>query len=141
MLFSKKNIELYGIVKRVCDQHLARHSGCFVEAKYVNRNGKQRKEKSKNKDGTTKLITYDPHTQANLAIKFNMKLGGQNFQICEKTEDGSNILIFREFEDNAIVFGADVAHPAGGMAYTPSVASVVASSDQYFAKFSLSMRL
>ena len=116
VLLSKKDQGLYGTVKRVCDQWLGVHTICCVE----------------------KAIS--PQQVGNLALKFNIKFGGQNHQVGPSRATKSTSA-FEEISHDTIVFGADVSHPAGGMAYTPSVAAVVASYDSAFARFSASMRL
>ena len=61
---------------------------------------------------------------ANVALKFNLKLGGQN-QIL----DNSKLGIIAQ--GKTMVVGIDVTHPSPGSASnTPSVAGVVASIDQ-----------
>ncbi|KAK3718502.1 hypothetical protein LTR37_005006 [Vermiconidia calcicola] len=132
VLLSTKDQYLYGCIKRVCDQWLGVHTLCIVEEKLRIRN-------------TANFKNITPQQLGNLALKFNMKLGGQNHQIAsDRAADSSAFAppsIFSSISQDAIVFGADVSHPSGGMSHTPSVAGVVASYDKNFALFSASMRL
>ena len=126
VLFSKKRQDLYGVVKRVCDQWIGVHTICFVENKLLDKNH------------IIKGVT--PQTIGNLAMKHNTKLGVQNHQISAHDSKAS-VSAFRSISRDTIVLGADVSHPAARMAQTPSVAAVVASYDNAFAQFSASMRL
>ena len=119
VLLSEKNIERYGVVKRVCDQWLAVHTVCVTEKKL--------------KGGV-----LGEQQKSNLALKFNLKLRGENHHVC-KPKKGSSA--FEDIQDDTIVFGADVSHAGSSMPNKPSVAAVVASEDGNFAKFSASMRL
>lgn len=126
VLLSTKNIELYSIIKRVCDQLLGLHTACVVEAKLQEKDGSW-------KDG------IDEMQYSNLSLKFNMKLRGQNHQICDAGAQANSV--FKNISEDTIVFGADVSHAGSSMPFTPSVACVVASDDAEFAQFPASMRL
>lgn len=125
VLLPPKDTAIYGQIKRVCDQWLGVHTVCLVAEKVNNRDG-----------------FYEPQKPgqlfSNLALKFNMKLRGQNHQICRPNTRKS---AFEAITADTIVLGADVSHPSGGMAHSPSVAAVVGSDDANFANFPGSMRL
>lgn len=72
---------------------------------------------------------------ANLALKFNLKLGGVNHELSPADlgmlEDG-----------NVMMVGADVTHSSPGSVKTaPSIASVVASIDGKYCQYPCSMRV
>lgn len=70
---------------------------------------------------------------ANVAMKFNQKLGGINHVIDLKE--------LSPLDNNTIVFGIDVTHPSPGSSEkSPSIAGVVASVDGNFAQYPASMR-
>lgn len=70
---------------------------------------------------------------ANLALKFNQKLGGINHSI--------DIKELKPLDATTIVFGIDVTHPSPGSSdSSPSIAGVVASIDTHFAQYPASMR-
>lgn len=72
---------------------------------------------------------------ANLALKFNLKLGGINHRIHQ-----SNLGILSR--KKVMVVGADVTHSSpGGSRSAPSIASVVASIDQDYSCYPCSLRL
>ncbi|PPQ70160.1 hypothetical protein CVT24_003887 [Panaeolus cyanescens] len=72
---------------------------------------------------------------ANVALKFNMKLGGVNHTL----EAGRMDWIKKE---PTMMVGIDVTHPGpGSVSGTPSIAAVVASTDPDFAQFPASLRM
>ncbi|KAM0714443.1 hypothetical protein Q7P37_010230 [Cladosporium fusiforme] len=75
---------------------------------------------------------------ANIALKLNLKGNGTNHHI-----DRQNLIqLYNRTECDTIVIGADITHPMGHCATgCPSIAAVVGSVDDGFAKFPGSMRL
>ncbi|KAH9887565.1 argonaute-like protein [Cubamyces lactineus] len=72
---------------------------------------------------------------ANVALKFNMKLGGVNHEL------GDQNMAWLTKEPTMLV-GMDVTHPgAGTVRGTPSIAAVVASVDKRMAQYPASLRL
>lgn len=70
---------------------------------------------------------------ANVAMKFNQKLGGVNHTVDLKR--------LAPLDASTILFGIDVTHPSPGSAQTaPSIAGVVASVDSMFSQYPASMR-
>ena len=119
VILDEKDIDRYGVVKRVCDQWMPLHTVCVTQKKL-------------------KRGPVDDQLLSNLALKFNIKLRGQNHRVCKPQSKTS---AFSSISKDTIVFGADVSHAGTSMPNTPSVAAVVASEDGEFAKFSASMRL
>lgn len=73
--------------------------------------------------------------RANLALKFNAKLGGQNHVL-------ANTSALHGSKGSTMVVGADVTHPgSSSVQYCPSIAAVVASTNRDCVKFPGSMRL
>ncbi|KAK3647318.1 hypothetical protein LTR56_008149 [Elasticomyces elasticus] len=71
--------------------------------------------------------------QGNIALKFNIKLRGENHKLTATSDS---------VPPSTIVFGADVTHPTGGSVdYCPSVAAVVASCDGNALTYPGSLRL
>lgn len=64
---------------------------------------------------------------ANVCMKINMKLGGKNSIL----RDALPLVTATP----SIIIGASISHPRSGMGSRPSIASVVASLDQYSAKY------
>lgn len=128
VLLPKKQAETYGLIKRVCDQHLGLHTVCLVEEKLLIMNPK----------GPAVPKPFELSHQSNLALKFNMKLRGHNHRV---GNPGTTDSFFKGIAEDTIVFGADVSHAGSSMPFTPSVAAVVASDDREFAHFPGSVRL
>lgn len=75
---------------------------------------------------------------ANLALKINAKLSGQNFRLADPFLNSQ----LHAGGLSTMVVGADVVHPGGASVnYCPSIASVVASVDKHCVRFPGSMRL
>jgi len=71
---------------------------------------------------------------ANVAMKFNQKLGGVNHTVDAKQ--------LSPLDPQTIVFGIDVTHPSPGSSKSaPSIAGVVASVDAVFSQYPASMRV
>ena len=104
VILPNDNASTYNAVKRGCDINHGINNVCVVASKFSKPNNHQ--------------------YFANVALKFNLKLGGQN-QIL----DNSKLGIIAQ--GKTMVVGIDVTHPSPGSASnTPSVAGVVASIDQ-----------
>ncbi|EDN10395.1 hypothetical protein HCAG_06198 [Histoplasma mississippiense (nom. inval.)] len=76
-----------------------------------------------------------PQYFANVALKFNLKLGGINHKL-----QPSKLGIISE--GKTMVVGIDVTHPApGSLPTAPSIAGMVASVDKFLAQWPASIRL
>ncbi|KAL0086448.1 hypothetical protein J3Q64DRAFT_1740019 [Phycomyces blakesleeanus] len=104
---------LYAEVKRVSDTVIGVPSQC-LQSKHVSEAKKQ--------------------LCANVALKVNMKLGGQNVKLAP------NQIPFIA-QRPTIVFGADVSHPAPGDFSRPSIAALVASMDVNAVRYASSIRI
>lgn len=83
----------------------------------------------------SKFSRANPQYYANVALKVNLKLGGRNQFL-----DTSKLGIIAE--NKTMVVGIDVTHPApGSSARSPSVASIVASVDQWLAQWPAELRI
>ena len=99
---------LYNRIKHIGDVRLGVHTVCVVGSKFAKAN---------------------PMYFANVALKFNLKLGGIN-QLVDNTRLG----IINE--DKTMVVGVDVTHPSPGSASNaPSVAGMVASVDRWLGQW------
>ncbi len=110
---------LYDRIKHIGDVKLGVHTVCVVGSKFA-------------KD-------HPPNAQlqyfANVALKFNLKLGGIN-QLVDNTRLG----IINE--DKTMVVGVDVTHPSPGSASNaPSVAGMVASVDKWLGQWPADLRI
>jgi eukaryotic translation initiation factor 2C len=109
---------VYNAVKRVCDVTVGIHNVCVQEEKIVQKQSKGA-----------------PQYWANVDLKLNLKLGGQN-QHLDKVELG--ILA----EGKTMVIGLDVTHPSPGSSSTaPSVAALVSSVDSHLAQWPAQIRV
>lgn len=82
-----------------------------------------------------KFAKNDPQYFANVALKFNLKLGGNNLFL-----DNSKLGLLAQ--GRTMVVGADVTHPSpGSAANAPSVASVVASIDHWMGQWPAALRI
>jgi eukaryotic translation initiation factor 2C len=83
----------------------------------------------------SKFSRANPQYHANVALKVNLKLGGRNQFL-----DNSKLGIIAE--NKTMLVGIDVTHPApGSSANSPSVASIVASVDQWLAQWPAELRI
>lgn len=99
------NTELYNTIKTLGDTKYGIHTVCVVGQKFIGDRGQDQ-------------------YFANVALKFNLKLGGNN-QMVEPTR-----LSFIQ-EDKTMLVGIDVTHPSPGSSdRAPSVAGMVASIDK-----------
>ena len=116
VVLSNGDRHVYAGVKHLCDVYLDVATVC-VHA------GKFRKEKGQ--------MQYF----ANVALKFNIKLGGLNHMLAPENMAWLD-------EAPTMLVGMDVTHPGlGSVRGTPSVAALVASIDRYMGQFPASMRL
>ncbi|KAK4442952.1 ribonuclease H-like domain-containing protein [Podospora aff. communis PSN243] len=82
-----------------------------------------------------KLAKRNPQYYANVALKFNLKLGGSN-QLLDASRRG---LLD---EDKTMVVGIDVTHPSpGSAANAPSIAAMVASVDRLLGQWPAVLRV
>jgi hypothetical protein len=122
ILIPEKDYHNYATAKRIAD-FAGRHVLFAIGSKLFN----FRKE------------DFDQQYMSNLALKINMKFGGENHHL--DTTGLSNVLSAKIRRDT-IVLGADIGHTgAGGRLGNPSVACVVGSVSQSFMKYPGSMRL
>jgi hypothetical protein len=105
---------IYNRVKYACDIKEGLLNVCVVASKFSNANAQY---------------------FANVALKFNLKLGGRN-QALENSKLGIIAL------GKTMVVGIDVTHPSPGSApNAPSVASIVASVDQWLGQWPGDLRI
>lgn len=114
VLLPNDNAALYDAIKSVCDVDHGIPNICSIASKFTKEKGQ---------------MQYF----ANVAMKFNQKLGGMNHQI--------ELNDLKPLDASTIVFGIDVTHPSPGSAESsPSIAGVVASADAHFSQYPASMR-
>ncbi|KAK3718497.1 hypothetical protein LTR37_005001 [Vermiconidia calcicola] len=119
VLLNGKHFEVYACIKRMAELHLGMKTiFCTMDKR-----------------------NFNPQNGSNIALKYNLKgrgtnhvLGATDFQALRPTAANGNA--------ETIVIGADVTHPGAGCSPgTPSIASVVGSTDDDFMHFPGSMRL
>lgn len=114
VLLPSDNAVLYDCIKFVCDCQLGMPNICNVASKFSKEKGQ---------------MQYF----ANVAMKFNQKLGGVNHTVELKK--------MAPLDAQTILFGIDVTHPSPGSSESaPSIAGVVASIDEKFSQYPASMR-
>ncbi|KAF2853105.1 Piwi-domain-containing protein [Plenodomus tracheiphilus IPT5] len=114
VLLPSDSAVLYDSIKFVCDCKLGLPNICNIGSKFSKEKGQ---------------MQYF----ANVAMKFNQKLGGVNHTVELKK--------MAPLDAQTILFGIDVTHPSPGSAETaPSIAGVVASVDAVFSQYPASMR-
>lgn len=114
VLLPSDSAVLYDAIKFVCDCKFGIPNICNVGSKFSKEKGQ---------------MQYF----ANVAMKFNQKLGGVNHTVDPKK--------MAPLDAQTILFGIDVTHPSPGSSETaPSIAGVVASVDGIFSQFPASMR-
>ncbi|PGH17512.1 hypothetical protein AJ79_01112 [Helicocarpus griseus UAMH5409] len=107
---------LYNRIKYICDVEIGIHSVCVVAKKFAKPNNHQ--------------------YFANVALKFNLKLGGIN-----QTIDGERKLGLIH-ANKTMVVGIDVTHPSpGSSSNAPSIAAIVASIDNKLAQWPADLRI
>lgn len=115
-LLSRRDDYIYPGIKTLCDSKLGIHSVCMQLNKALKEPKKQDQYFS------------------NVALKVNAKLGGINHTVDDRALGWLKTA-------PTMVVGMDVTHPSPGSATgTPSVAAVVASVDDTFAQFPVSLR-
>ncbi|KAJ4287638.1 hypothetical protein N0V90_012341 [Kalmusia sp. IMI 367209] len=111
-----QNAPLYKRIKTLADKTYGIHTICSVGSKLA------------------KPIRRDQY-MANVALKFNLKLGGIN-QVIEN----KNLGIIDQ--DKTMVVGIDVTHPSpGSSSKAPSVSAIVASIDKQLAQWPAVLRI
>ena len=113
VVLPEKNTVLYNRIKKLCDQTVGIHTVCVVESGF-------RRQKNH---------TY----HANVALKFNLKLGGTNHTL----KDFDMGIISK---NRTMIVGIDVVHPSPGSGKA-SVASMVASIDKNLAQWPVDLRV
>ncbi|KAH8725031.1 ribonuclease H-like domain-containing protein [Phaeosphaeriaceae sp. PMI808] len=114
VILPSDNAVLYDCIKFVCDVQLGLPNICNIGSKFSKEKGQ---------------MQYF----ANVAMKFNQKLGGVNHTV--------ELRKLAPLDAQTIVFGIDVTHPSPGSAESaPSIAGVVASVDSLFSQYPASMR-
>ncbi|KAG8775710.1 hypothetical protein FRC12_001319 [Ceratobasidium sp. 428] len=116
IVLSNQDNAIYNGIKHLCDTQLDVLTVCVQASKF----GKGQ-------------VQYN----ANIALKFNAKLGGVNHMINPQDQ----VMAWIRAEPTMLV-GSDVTHPSpGSMRGTPSIAAVVGSIDNMFGQFPASLRL
>lgn len=116
VVLSNGDKHVYSGLKHLCDAYLDLATVCVHSAKI-------RKEKGQ------------PQYFANVALKFNMKLGGVNHALDQKSMEWLK-------QAPTMLVGIDVTHPGpGSVKGTPSIAAVVASCDPDFGQYPASMQI
>ena len=104
------NTELYSYVKTLGDTRYGIHTICVVGAKFAGGRG-------------------EDQYFANVALKFNLKLGGDNQMV-----DPSRLSFINE--DKTMIVGIDVTHPSPGSSdKAPSVAGMVSSRNKHLGQW------
>lgn len=112
VLLPKKDTYLYGRIKFLADTKLGLHTVCTVPDKFIK--GKRLKE------GGKQLM--DPMYVANVAMKVNLKLDGQNHALPAKNLTPLSTA-------TTMIVGIDVNHPSHTVLQNPqSIAGVVANT-------------
>jgi hypothetical protein len=110
------NIPLYNRIKRLGDVKYGIHTICTVGHKLAKERGQDQ-------------------YMANVALKVNLKLGGNNQLV-----DEARLSIIRE--DKTMVVGIDVTHPSPGSgSRAPSIAGMVASVDKSLGQWPATLRI
>ena len=131
ILLEEKDYSKYATIKRLADLELGRYTVCAVGSKIADRAGVDEDE---DKKGSRYQVL------SNLALKLNMKRGGDNHWL----EFDALEAMFGDHASTktTMICGADVTHPgAGGKLGCPSIACVVGSVDDRFMNYPGSMRL
>lgn len=104
------NTELYSFIKTLGDTKYGIHTVCVVGQKFTSERGQ-------------------PQYFANVALKFNLKLGGNNQAV-----DPQRLPLIQD--DKTMLVGIDVTHPSPGSSdRAPSVAGMVASIDKHLGQW------
>ncbi|KFG77806.1 Piwi-like domain-containing protein [Metarhizium anisopliae] len=114
ILPASDNVALYNRVKFACHVEAGLINVCVVGSKFAK---------------------VDEHYYANVGLKVNLKLRGQNYYI-----DGSQVGILGE--GKTMLVGIHVTHPSPGSSQNaPSVAGIVASVDKQLAQWPAELRI
>ncbi|KAK6812167.1 hypothetical protein RU639_012045 [Aspergillus parasiticus] len=116
IILPDKDSRWYSVMKRLCDVQYRLQTICGVAPKLVAKKGQTMDQYGKS------LGQY----MRNLAMIFNLKLGGTNH-----VRDNLRLSIINE--DKTMIVGLDITHPTGSQissATAPSVAAMVASIDK-----------
>lgn len=137
VIFPRNNASyrtMYQNFKFVMDKVYGLKSICFCEESMVKSKSSKSDDDKNSRNGAGRDTGLEDYMR-NICMKINLRLGNHNHEV--------NLpVIGQESKCNTIVLGADVTHPsAGTIAGTPSVAAVVGSLDNKFARFPGSMRL
>lgn len=104
------NTELYSYIKTLGDTRYGIHTICVVGKKFAGGRGEEQ-------------------YFANVALKFNLKLGGNNQLV-----DPAHLSFINE--DKTMIVGIDVTHPSPGSSdRAPSVAGMVSSTDKHLGQW------
>ncbi|KAK7736945.1 hypothetical protein SLS53_006700 [Cytospora paraplurivora] len=104
------NTDLYSYIKTLGDTKYGIHTICVVGAKFSGGRG-------------------EDQYFANVALKFNLKLGGNNQMV-----DEARLSFIKE--DKTMIVGIDVTHPSPGSSdKAPSVAGMVSSIDKHLGQW------
>ncbi|XWW92784.1 hypothetical protein V2A60_000711 [Cordyceps javanica] len=110
------NTELYKRIKTLADKDYGIHTICSVGSKLAKDRGRDQ-------------------YMANVALKFNLKLGGINQMV-----ENKNLGIIDQ--NKTMVVGIDVTHPSpGSSSNAPSVSAMVASVDKFLAQWPATLRI
>lgn len=113
--FDDANRSVYNKVKIEGDVKIGVHTVCAHGAKFI--------KPRENKDLDKRVSQFDTQFYANLGLKFNLKLGGQNHAL---NADKLSLIA----QGKTMVVGLDVSHPSpGSKADCKSVVGIVASID------------
>lgn len=116
IILPEANIPLYKRIKTFADRDFGIHNVCAVGTKLAKERGR------------------DQYI-ANVALKFNLKLGGVNQEVDRKS-------LGIVGENKTMVVGIDVTHPAPGSASNaPSISAMVASVDNSLAQWPATLRI
>ncbi|KAF5700184.1 putative argonaute like post-transcriptional silencing QDE-2 [Fusarium mundagurra] len=110
------NIPLYKRIKTIADKNYGIHTICSVGSKLLKDRGRDQ-------------------YMANVALKFNLKLGGINQMV-----ENKNLGIIDQ--NKTMIVGIDVTHPSpGSSSNAPSVSAMVASIDKFLGQWPATLRI
>ncbi|KAF4496077.1 Stem cell self-renewal Piwi [Fusarium agapanthi] len=110
------NMPLYKRIKTIADKNYGLHTICSVGSKLAKDRGRDQ-------------------YMNNVALKFNLKLGGINQRV-----ENKNLGIIDQ--DKTMVVGIDVTHPSpGSSSNAPSVSAMVSSIDKFLGQWPTTLRI
>ncbi|KAE8415429.1 ribonuclease H-like domain-containing protein [Aspergillus pseudocaelatus] len=128
IIFPVKDSRWYPGIKRLCEVEYGLQTICSVGPRLVAKEGQLVDQYDK---------AFDQYMR-NVAMKFNLKLGGTNHVV-----DNLRLSIINE--DKTMIVGLDVTHPTGSSQVTPatapSVAAMVASIDKRLGQWPATIQL